>query len=553
MGDLQESHPPTPLAPAGEPAPARPGRETLRGLGVLLLLLLALLLFGVIGFLVALLVVALRPRPVARTHRHFIEAEALGLEPAPFDADAVVASEHRWALPAGVALALCDFAAVAVAHFLGGLLFTVVPGGAGSAGDVLLVDAQVARVLLLTPALLAVLFLTGRYGAVGRGGWRIGDAALFCGSALPLELGAAVSGLPPASMPVAVSSWLLAGCALPASLAVVRFLVRRGRFGAVPTLWVGDKDLIRSLAGAPGERAGAGDWRAPADEASLVVLRAALDRDEVARRIGRVVIALKGETVQRALELQRTLETSGVPLVMCVDLGMPGRFAQGARVELVNGVLQLETPMQARFQLRPHLKRLFDVIGALGGLLLVAPVMAVIAMLIRLDGGAVLFRHERVGRAGQSFQCLKLRTMHADSERLLEDHLAACPEARAEWSRDFKLRNDPRITRIGAFLRRTSLDELPQLVNVLRGEMSLVGPRPVVADELADYYRDSAELYRKVRPGITGPWQIGGRNDVSYAERVALDAHYALNWSLWTDLVIICRTLVVPFQREGAY
>jgi undecaprenyl-phosphate galactose phosphotransferase len=522
VGDLQESHPPTPLAPAGEPAPARPGRETLRGLGVLLLLLLALVLFGVIGFLVALLVVALRPRPVARTHRHFIEAEALGLEPAPFDADAVVASEHRWALPAGVALALCDFAAVAVAHFLGGLLFTVVPGGAGSAGDVLLVDAQVARVLLLTPALLAVLFLTGRYGAVGRGGWRIGDAALFCGSALPLELGAAVSGLPPASMPVAVSSWLLAGCALPASLAVVRFLVRRGRFGAVPTLWVGDKDLIRSLAGAPGERAGAGDWRAPADEASLVVLRAALDRDEVARRIGRVVIALKGETVQRALELQRTLETSGVPLVMCVDLGMPGRFAQGARVELVNGVLQLETPMQARFQLRPHLKRLFDVIGALGGLLLVAPVMAVIAMLIRLDGGAVLFRHERVGRAGQSFQCLKLR-------------------------------NDPRIPRIGAFLRRTSLDELPQLVNVLRGEMSLVGPRPVVADELADYYRDSAELYRKVRPGITGPWQIGGRNDVSYAERVALDAHYALNWSLWTDLVIICRTLVVPFQREGAY
>ena len=142
--------------------------------------------------------------------------------------------------------------------------------------------------------------------------------------------------------------------------------------------------------------------------------------------------------------------------------------------------------------------------------------------------------------------------MVPNAQERLADYLADNPEAAAEWERDFKLSKDPRITRLGSFLRKTSLDELPQLWNVLTGEMSLVGPRPIVAAEVPKY-RDAFELYQLVRPGITGYWQVSGRSNTSYAARVAMDAHYVRNWSAWFDLVILAKTASVVVRRDGAY
>jgi len=191
-------------------------------------------------------------------------------------------------------------------------------------------------------------------------------------------------------------------------------------------------------------------------------------------------------------------------------------------------------------------------LAALLLLMLLAPLMLVIAVLIaRRDGMPILFGHYRVGQRGQLFRCFKFRSMFRDSEQMLADLLRNDPRARAEWARDQKLANDPRITPIGQVLRRTSLDELPQLLNVLRGEMCLVGPRPITVGELTRYGRVRWD-YLSVRPGLTGLWQVSGRNNTSYDERVALDRHYVEQRSLWLDIGILLRTVRVVALREGA-
>ena len=197
-------------------------------------------------------------------------------------------------------------------------------------------------------------------------------------------------------------------------------------------------------------------------------------------------------------------------------------------------------------------KRLFDIVGSLALIVLLAPFLATIAWRIRRDGGRAIYAHGRVGRHGQAFNCYKFRSMIINAEKVLAEVLVNDPAARAEWERDFKLKNDPRITPVGAFLRKTSLDELPQLWNVLKGEMSMVGPRPIVTDELARY-NDQVGYYLEARPGMTGLWQISGRNDVDYADRVNLDAWYVKNWSLWYDIVILLKTVKVVLGKSGAY
>jgi exopolysaccharide production protein ExoY len=185
-------------------------------------------------------------------------------------------------------------------------------------------------------------------------------------------------------------------------------------------------------------------------------------------------------------------------------------------------------------------------------LLLAAPLMLWVAWKTwRHDGAPVLFGHYRVGRDGRLFRCLKFRTMYRESEQMLADLLARDPAARAQWERDQKLADDPRITPVGHFLRRTSLDELPQLFNVLRGEMSLVGPRPITVGELTRYGRVRWH-YLSVTPGITGLWQVSGRNETSYEQRVALDERYVERRSLGVDLWILLRTVKVVLTREGA-
>jgi Undecaprenyl-phosphate galactose phosphotransferase WbaP len=198
------------------------------------------------------------------------------------------------------------------------------------------------------------------------------------------------------------------------------------------------------------------------------------------------------------------------------------------------------------------LKRAFDVLCAVLLGIVFSPLMVVVAVLLHREGGPIIFRHRRIGRHGIAFDCLKFRSMVPDADRVLRELLEKHPEFRAEWLRDHKLRDDPRVTAVGAFLRRTSLDELPQLWNVIRGEMSLVGPRPVVREELLRYGR-CACVYLAARPGVTGLWQVNGRNNTDYRRRVVLDVYYVRRQNLMLDLYILCKTTYVVLGGSGAY
>ncbi len=200
-----------------------------------------------------------------------------------------------------------------------------------------------------------------------------------------------------------------------------------------------------------------------------------------------------------------------------------------------------------------RLKRTLDLFGALVGGLLIAPVVLGIVALIKLDSpGPAFYGHQRLRAKNTPFFCWKFRTMHENSEHLLEEYLKDSPTLQAEWEQNHKLRSDPRVTRVGRLLRKTSLDELPQLWNVLRGEMSLVGPRPIVAAEVPKYEGDY-ELYTRIRPGMSGFWQVSGRSDTDYDERVAMDSYYVRNWSVWLDVVILARTVKIVLLGRGAY
>jgi undecaprenyl-phosphate galactose phosphotransferase len=198
------------------------------------------------------------------------------------------------------------------------------------------------------------------------------------------------------------------------------------------------------------------------------------------------------------------------------------------------------------------IKRSFDLVVSALVLNLFFPAFAYIAWTVKKDGGPAFFFHNRIGREGKPFRCMKFRTMVPDAQAVLQRLLESDPAARDEWEEDFKLKNDPRITGIGKFLREYSLDELPQFWNVLRGEMSLVGPRPIVEEEL-ERYAENIDFYLETKPGITGLWQISGRNDADYSYRVYLDTWYAKNWSLWYDIVILLKTVRAVLHRDGAY
>jgi exopolysaccharide production protein ExoY len=197
-------------------------------------------------------------------------------------------------------------------------------------------------------------------------------------------------------------------------------------------------------------------------------------------------------------------------------------------------------------------KRAVDVAFALAAFILLSPLMLTIMGLVKMTmGGSIFFAHMRVGYGGRQFHCYKFRTMVADGEEILARHLAGDPQAAQEWRETRKLRNDPRVTFFGRLLRKSSLDELPQLINILRGEMSCVGPRPIVAHELQRYGAHAAE-YLRARPGLTGIWQVSGRSTLDYADRVALDCHYVRNWSVWADLAIMGKTVFAVMKFDEA-
>ena len=199
------------------------------------------------------------------------------------------------------------------------------------------------------------------------------------------------------------------------------------------------------------------------------------------------------------------------------------------------------------------MKRIFDIVATVCGGILILPIFAIVAVLIYLDSpGPIVFGHKRVGQGGKEFPCYKFRSMVPNAQEALEVYLKENPTAREEWERDFKLKDDPRVTRIGKFLRKTSLDELPQLWNVLVGDMSLVGPRPIVRDEIVKY-GDYINDFYLVPPGITGVWQVSGRSDTTYEERVLMDSWYVHNWSVWIDIVYLLKTVLAVVKSKGVY
>ncbi|HED2737224.1 undecaprenyl-phosphate galactose phosphotransferase WbaP [Klebsiella michiganensis] len=198
------------------------------------------------------------------------------------------------------------------------------------------------------------------------------------------------------------------------------------------------------------------------------------------------------------------------------------------------------------------LKRLFDIAGSLAIIIVLSPILIYISHKVKKDGGPAIYGHERIGKGGRPFKCLKFRSMVINSKEVLAELLQNNPAAKEEWNATFKLKNDPRITEIGRFLRRTSLDELPQLFNVLKGEMSLVGPRPIITAEL-ERYNEEVDYYLLSKPGMTGLWQVSGRSDVDYETRVYLDAWYVKNWSMWNDIAILFKTIGVVLKKDGAY
>ena len=197
------------------------------------------------------------------------------------------------------------------------------------------------------------------------------------------------------------------------------------------------------------------------------------------------------------------------------------------------------------------IKRIIDIVGALAGIILLSPIFLIVAIAIKVEDpkGNIIFGHKRVGKDGKLFPCYKFRSMFANAEEMKKNFTE---EQKKEYAETFKLKDDPRITKVGKFTRKTSIDELPQLFNILKGEMSIVGPRPIVTDELK-FYGEYAKYYKSVKPGLTGLWQVSGRSDTTYDERVAFDLEYVSTRNTLKDLYIIIMTVVKVLKREGSY
>ncbi|MBD2088480.1 undecaprenyl-phosphate galactose phosphotransferase WbaP [Microcoleus sp. FACHB-1515] len=269
------------------------------------------------------------------------------------------------------------------------------------------------------------------------------------------------------------------------------------------------------------------------------------------RQIHYAIVAMPGVPRGKLLNLLERYGQTFPHLLIIPDLF--GLSSLWVTARDLGGVLGLEIRQQLLLPGSRLVKFLIDrTTTAIGGILIL-PVIVLIAIAIKLDSrGPIFYRQIRIGRDGRHFKAWKFRSMVWDADQALKAHFELDPELAIAWQQDHKLKRDPRITRVGRFLRHTSLDELPQLWNILRGEMSLVGPRPIV-DEEVPRYGEKFSLYTKVTPGLTGLWQVSGRNNVSYQERVNLDAYYVRNWSVWLDLYILLRTIWVVVSGEGAY
>lgn len=368
---------------------------------------------------------------------------------------------------------------------------------------------------------------------------------------------------PQYSRPIIVGSWLLTLFLLPALRLITRAALTRMGMAGPRTVILGASTTARViLDGLRRQRPPALSPVAlfdddPAKQGSEVMglpVIGGLGQAPTwarARGIRTAVVAMPGVPREKLIPIIEWQSRHFPRIIVVPDLF--GLSSLDTETLQLQGVLVLAIRKNLLFRHNRIIKRAIDLFL----LALASPVILLLSGLIGLaivleSGRPAFFTHTRIGKGGARFQAWKFRTMVPQAERVLAAYLEQHPELRAEWDAVQKLKNDPRLTAVGRVLRRLSLDELPQLWNVARGEMSLVGPRPIVEEEIPRY-GDRYELYTQVLPGLTGLWQVSGRSDLSYADRVWLDTHYVRNWSIWMDLVILVRTVWVVISGKGAY
>ena len=349
------------------------------------------------------------------------------------------------------------------------------------------------------------------------------------------------------------ASMVLSIIMLPLGRMVLRYILWKLNIGMIPAAIVGDHEMASAVA-----------KKIESDDYSILNLRASCCGGKIAENIPDLSME----------ELLKNSKSSGINyLIICNKTGgiqydIQQLLPKYLHILIVNDTkrfpvlwsypvnfyryfsFEISNRLQRKWVLLQ--RRILEIIFSVIGIMLAFIPGIFLAILIKLSSrGPVFYRAKRLGKHGKTIYVLKFRTMNPDADAKLEQLLAENPELKAEWKKNFKLENDPRITKIGNFLRKTSLDELPQFINVIKGEMSLIGPRPIVEKEVA-YYGNDYKVFSSVKPGITGLWQVSGRSDIDYDERVALDVFYVNNWSIWMDLYIFAATFNAVLFRRGA-
>jgi undecaprenyl-phosphate galactose phosphotransferase len=352
-----------------------------------------------------------------------------------------------------------------------------------------------------------------------------------------------------------ISGWAFAAIGIVCARGLWRRVMRKKGLWNIRTVLVGRGDTANEARLALASEPGLGfDIVAQISNLPVAFQQAGGSWQQICatHRAAYVVIALDGDDLVKAAQPFAQLMRENVPFSVSPPLHNIPVFGMMPQYFFNHDVMLLTHNHKLNQNLPQLIKRTFDIVIASCALAVLSPILLAVAIMVKKDGGPALFGHKRLGLNGKVFHCLKFRSMIINSDEVLKKHLAQNAEARVEWQNDLKLRNDPRVTTIGKLLRRTSIDELPQLLNVLKGEMSIVGPRPIIVAETEKYDNDISHYYR-VRPGITGLWQVSGRNDVTYSERVRMDSWYVRNWSLWHDIMIVCKTFPAVLKRSGAY
>lgn len=351
-----------------------------------------------------------------------------------------------------------------------------------------------------------------------------------------------------------IGGWGLSAIAIMSLRCLLRYALRRWGNFEVPTLLIGGGETAREAMNALSSEPGLGyQVIAHIKDLSSSYLQAGCSWNALCamHKADYVMIAMDGNEIaitEKILQqmLRERIAFSIVPPLKAMPVqGMATQYFFNHDIMLLTHTHGLENTLASM------MKRSMDVAVSTMALILLSPLLLGITLIVKSDGGPAFFGHKRIGKSGKTFYCLKFRSMVPHADKVLQQYLHNNAEARKEWDETHKLKNDPRITRIGRFLRRSSLDELPQLINVLLGEMSLVGPRPIVHAEVEKYALDISHYYR-VRPGITGLWQVSGRNNVSYPMRVQMDSWYVRNWTLWNDIAILFKTFPALLKRQGA-